>query len=207
MKRKLDDWVRMANRCEICGKILYPSPLYGWKIAYKAKTLYACSYTCFRKLEEKINQTKKANYGNGANPIIEMSPEGEVIEEYKSITLAAEIAGLHRSTMQRYLRSAGEYTLYDGRRFIYKKDYERRKNSAPIISNDRGGRGHGVAVLAINKAGEIIEKYMSIGSAAAAYDIDKTTLWRRMLQYTSCSVGGGVRLVKEIDFPEQKEKN
>lgn len=45
--------------CAICGKIFYPAVMHKYKRTWKRKTFLACSYTCYTKLEEKIEEEKQ----------------------------------------------------------------------------------------------------------------------------------------------------
>lgn len=44
--------------CAICGKIFYPAVMHRYKKKWRRKTYIACSYTCYTKLENWVEDEK-----------------------------------------------------------------------------------------------------------------------------------------------------
>lgn len=84
------------EKCEICGKTIYPT--YGWiyKIRQKNKNAYFCGYTHFREKQKEIMahqkkiEIERAEKPNRGIKVYELNKKGEIIQIFPSINQAFE---------------------------------------------------------------------------------------------------------------------
>lgn len=49
-----------GEKCPVCGKLFFPTPLWVYKLTVKGKLKYFCSYTCYRKIQTQQPSKIKA---------------------------------------------------------------------------------------------------------------------------------------------------
>lgn len=96
-----------GSYCEKCGKEFFPTPMH----AYKDRSGYYCSWTCFNHREIK----KKGIY---AFKVECYDLEGNFIDIYDSADIAAEALGFDKWHIQKACRDGMPYKKYIWR---YKK--------------------------------------------------------------------------------------
>lgn len=113
----IDDFDKARSCCVICGKVLYPSPLWAYKTVLRGKNMYACSYSHFREMQSEISKYGIGSKDRGIRKaIVEIDKKGKLLNRWKSCSEAARAIGMIPSALADSTRKRKVYEN-DGRYF------------------------------------------------------------------------------------------
>ena len=110
-----------------------------------------------RKLQCKKNR-EKVDYDAIKRPVIQLTTQGEYVQEFPSIVEASQITGIGKSTIDAVARHEGYHKTAGGYNWIYKDEYDSTKD---YIVNIDLGSGNRRAVAQCDMDWNIINTYSS----------------------------------------------
>lgn len=152
------------------------SPMYGRKIPEEVKMKMSNAHKGIKKSDEhRINISKSQIGENNSNAksVIQISLDGEFINEYKTVLEASESVDGQSTHIINCCK--GRLKSSSGFIWLYKEDYN-EDNVIKKVNEYKNGLTSKKAIYQLSKSGEVIAEYDSISEGAKAVGADRSAL-------------------------------
>lgn len=145
--------IQIKKVCEHCNKVFY---------AYKRTTRFCCTLCSERHYKQSLRIKQQQKVEKETDERIKIIRLGDVSsKEYLSIIQAAELLGISRFTVYRYIHSGMlcAYNVSNKKTFVSRKDISSFLEQHPFNSEQRTERKPDTAAQEYYTTKEIMEKY------------------------------------------------